>query len=120
MHCRYWGNANSGGGGAGFSWRFPQPEYQRRHVQAYLAAHATKVDKASYNASARAFPDISALAMGGIPTVINVGLLSTRTPRMLSHTAATQTIPTAINARLLVSSPPPPPPPPYSRTPATH
>lgn len=67
--CRYW--ATGGGGGAGFSLRFQQPEYQRSTVQSYLAS-TKKPATSVFDGGKRAFPDVSALAMGGIPSVIAV------------------------------------------------
>ena len=55
------------GGGSGFSWDFPMPSYQTAVVEKYIATHSGDDEfppASAYNASCRAYPDISALALG--------------------------------------------------------
>jgi hypothetical protein len=63
-------------GGSGFSWIFPQPAYQSAAVQAYLAAYGKAPGfpgPATFNASGRAYPDVSALA-DNVPVVMDGSL----------------------------------------------
>eukprot|EP01116_Phalansterium_solitarium_P011273 TRINITY_DN26903_c0_g1_i1.p1 TRINITY_DN26903_c0_g1~~TRINITY_DN26903_c0_g1_i1.p1 ORF type:complete len:574 (-),score=185.27 TRINITY_DN26903_c0_g1_i1:128-1849(-) len=53
------------GSGSGFSWVVPQPSWQQATVSAYLSAAKTLPNfpaPSSFNASGRAYPDVSALA----------------------------------------------------------
>jgi len=55
------------GSGSGFSWRFAMPQYQRKAVQGYLAKASSMSGfppAGKFNATNRAYPDISALAQG--------------------------------------------------------
>eukprot|EP01059_Diplonema_ambulator_P005543 TRINITY_DN1529_c0_g1_i1.p1 TRINITY_DN1529_c0_g1~~TRINITY_DN1529_c0_g1_i1.p1 ORF type:complete len:564 (+),score=183.96 TRINITY_DN1529_c0_g1_i1:53-1693(+) len=55
------------GGGSSFSWEFPMPTYQQSAVNAYLQAHSSDPEfppPGSFNATLRAYPDVSALASG--------------------------------------------------------
>jgi len=57
------------GGGSGFSWRFPMPDYQKSVVNAYLKANAgSNPAPGAFNASNRAYPDLSTMAVN-IPLV---------------------------------------------------
>ena len=89
-----WGGAPSpsqpiawGASGSGFSWRFPRPSYQDAAVKSYLAANSRTSGFPGaryYNASNRAYPDVSAVAdnvpmwLQGFPTV--TGGTSASTP----------------------------------------
>ena len=56
------------GSGGGFSWQFPAAAYQGATVAKYLAAHKAQSGfpaNGSYNATGRAYPDISAVAVEG-------------------------------------------------------
>lgn len=64
--------AQKGGGitgGCGFSWQFAMPSYQQSAVEAYLAT--APITNYNFNASGRAYPDVSAIA-ANIP-IINDG-----------------------------------------------
>eukprot|EP01006_Ploeotia_vitrea_P029310 TRINITY_DN61878_c0_g1_i1.p1 TRINITY_DN61878_c0_g1~~TRINITY_DN61878_c0_g1_i1.p1 ORF type:complete len:593 (-),score=61.12 TRINITY_DN61878_c0_g1_i1:31-1572(-) len=55
------------GGGSGFSRNFPMPKWQKTAVEAYIKAYNNTPNFApygSYNHTARAYPDVSALADG--------------------------------------------------------
>lgn len=54
-----------GGSGSGFSIQFPMPDHQKAVVAKYLSSTAGLPPASSYNASARAYPDISAIAVEG-------------------------------------------------------
>ena len=55
-----------GGSGGGFSWSFPMPSYQKDAVQNYLNAESSSLPpSSSFNASGRAYPDISAIGVDG-------------------------------------------------------
>eukprot|EP01028_Stygiella_incarcerata_P011034 TRINITY_DN603_c0_g8_i1.p1 TRINITY_DN603_c0_g8~~TRINITY_DN603_c0_g8_i1.p1 ORF type:complete len:578 (+),score=153.38 TRINITY_DN603_c0_g8_i1:184-1917(+) len=59
-------------GGAGFSWRFPMPDYQKDIVNAYLKSESDLgrlPPKESFNASNRAYPDVSALG-DNVPMIV--------------------------------------------------
>lgn len=67
-----------GASGSGFSWRFPRPAYQNAAVSSYLSTYSSTSGfpgSQYYNASNRAYPDVSAIAdnvpmiMQGFPTV---------------------------------------------------
>jgi len=63
------------GSGSGFSWRFPMPSYQASTVQLYLTQYNTSSgfpDPTSYNASNRAYPDVSAVA-DNVPLIVDGG-----------------------------------------------
>jgi len=64
------------GSGGGFSWQFPQPAHQQASVKHYLATTAELPAASSFNASGRAYPDISAVAVDGTsqssPTVAGI------------------------------------------------
>lgn len=52
-------------GGGGFSNYFPMPSYQAAAVKAYLTNHAKSLPPSKYwNATSRAYPDVSAFASG--------------------------------------------------------
>jgi len=55
------------GSGGGFSWEFASPAFQQSTVQSYLSSvpAASLPPSSSYNASGRAYPDISAVAVDG-------------------------------------------------------
>lgn len=54
------------GSGGGFSWQFAAPEHQRVSVAAYLQkAGGAMPPSSSFNASGRAYPDLSAVAVMG-------------------------------------------------------
>jgi tripeptidyl-peptidase-1 len=57
------------GSGGGFSWQFPMPAHQTATVNAYVKAHAGQSGfpeaNVAFNASGRAYPDISAVAVDG-------------------------------------------------------
>eukprot|EP00966_Prymnesium_polylepis_P297933 6883971-Prymnesium_polylepis.1 len=53
------------GSGGGFSWQFPAPAHQSAVVGDYLAKTAGLPPASSYNASGRAYPDVSAVATEG-------------------------------------------------------
>ena len=61
-------------GGCGFSWQFPMPSYQQSVVTQYLSAHSS-VNFGNFNASGRAYPDISAIG-SSIPVVNSGSTLS--------------------------------------------
>ena len=73
------------GSGGGFSWQFEAPVHQRKTVAAYLAGHKSDpgfpVPGVSFNASGRAYPDISAVAVEGTsqssPTMAGIFALVT-------------------------------------------
>lgn len=65
----YW--AQGGGGGAGFSLRFKQPHFQSETIAAYLNS-TDKPTTSAFSPDKRGYPDVSALAMGGIPSMIGV------------------------------------------------
>ncbi|KAL6049457.1 Peptidase S53 domain-containing protein [Balamuthia mandrillaris] len=49
-------------GGSGFSWRFPRPKYQDEAVTIYLKTMQSSLPPSySFNSSARAYPDVSAV-----------------------------------------------------------
>jgi len=53
------------GSGSGFSWQFPMPAYQSSIVNAYLTQYSKTTNfpsVGSYNASNRAYPDVSAVS----------------------------------------------------------
>lgn len=52
------------GSGGGFSWVFPMPSYQQSTVENYLKTTSDLPPTTSYNATNRAYPDVSALASG--------------------------------------------------------
>jgi len=54
-----------GGSGGGFSWQFPSPDHQKAAVRTYLQTAVDLPPSSSYNASGRAYPDISAVAVDG-------------------------------------------------------
>lgn len=54
-----------GGSGGGFSWQFPQPTHQQDGVAAYLSHTDLLPPSSSFNASGRAYPDISGIAVDG-------------------------------------------------------
>ena len=55
-----------GGSGGGFSWEFPMPSYQKDIVQKYLTTESSSLPpSSSFNASGRAYPDISAIGVDG-------------------------------------------------------
>ncbi len=58
-------------GGGGFSNLFPMPDYQKEVVQAYLNGKDVP-DKKHFNASGRAYPDVSAFSTGYI--IVDDGL----------------------------------------------
>jgi hypothetical protein len=63
----HWSN-----GGAGFSWRFPMPDYQKDIVSAYLKSESDLgrlPPKGSFNASNRAYPDVSCLG-DNVPMIV--------------------------------------------------
>mmetsp|Transcript_425 Transcript_425/g.1166 ORF Transcript_425/g.1166 Transcript_425/m.1166 type:complete len:389 (+) Transcript_425:557-1723(+) len=64
------------GSGGGFSWQFGRPEHQEAAVAAYLSRTAGLPPAASFNASNRAYPDMSAVAVEGTsesaPTVAGI------------------------------------------------
>jgi tripeptidyl-peptidase-1 len=57
------------GSGGGFSWQFAQPAHQQKTVTNYLNAHKGQsgfpIPNTAFNASGRAYPDISAVAVEG-------------------------------------------------------
>jgi tripeptidyl-peptidase-1 len=57
------------GSGGGFSWEFPAPPHQGKTVSSYLDSHKRDqgfpVPGVAFNASGRAYPDISAVAVEG-------------------------------------------------------
>ena len=56
------------GSGGGFSWQFPRPAHQAATVSKYLSSHSNSSEfpsPTSFNASGRAYPDISAVAVDG-------------------------------------------------------
>jgi len=53
------------GSGGGFSWQFAQPAHQQATVERYLTTTADLPASSSFNASGRAYPDISAVAVEG-------------------------------------------------------
>ena len=53
------------GSGGGFSWAFERPAHQEAAVSKYLQITAGLPPSTSYNASNRAYPDISAVAIDG-------------------------------------------------------
>ena len=53
------------GSGGGFSWQFPSPAHQREAVSHYLEATSGLPPSTSFNATGRAYPDISAIAVDG-------------------------------------------------------
>jgi len=54
------------GSGGGFSWRFTAPKHQQASVAAYLQKAAGALPpSSSFNASGRAYPDLSAVAVMG-------------------------------------------------------
>ena len=53
------------GSGGGFSWQFAQPAYQQAAVRHYLSSTQGLPPPESFNASGRAYPDISAVAVEG-------------------------------------------------------
>ena len=55
---------NGGQGGGGFSWTFPAPPHQAGGVKAYFATHGLPATS-SFNASGRAYPDISCVSTDG-------------------------------------------------------
>jgi|TARA_B110000208_G_scaffold104622_1_gene129913 tripeptidyl-peptidase-1 len=55
---------NGGQGGGGFSWTFGAPAHQADGVKAYLATEGLPA-ASSFNASGRAYPDISCVSMDG-------------------------------------------------------
>ena len=80
------------GSGGGFAWDYEAPSHQISTVAAYLNATQGLPPASSFNATCRAFPDISAIAvegtsqsspiMAGIFTLLMVPLL-TPTPTAL-------------------------------------
>jgi len=66
-----WGSAGPGDAiawdrsGGGFAWQFPAPVHQVDAVQNYLKTTAGLPPSSSFNASARAYPDISAISVDG-------------------------------------------------------
>jgi len=61
--------------GGGFSWYSPMPSWQKTAVSEYLTSQKAKLPPASYfNASGRAFPDISAIGHNFI-IIANGGLM---------------------------------------------
>eukprot|EP00038_Savillea_parva_P018479 m.23893 g.23893 ORF g.23893 m.23893 type:complete len:595 (-) comp4113_c0_seq1:25-1809(-) len=78
-----WKNGNAAepqawdGSGGGFAWQFPRPAHQDAAVSAYLAAAGNGLPPASsYNASNRAYPDVSSVSVEGTsessPTVAGI------------------------------------------------
>jgi hypothetical protein len=56
------------GSGGGFSWQFAQPQHQEKVVSNYISNHQSKSgfpSPMSFNATGRAYPDISAVAVDG-------------------------------------------------------
>merc|ERR1711972_1106887 len=53
------------GSGGGFSWEFPAPKHQADAVATYLTTTSGVPDRKTFNASGRAYPDISAIAVEG-------------------------------------------------------
>ncbi|CAK0910200.1 unnamed protein product [Prorocentrum cordatum] len=53
------------GSGGGFSWEFGAPSHQKEAVSAYLQGTSDLPPSSSFNASGRAYPDISAVAVEG-------------------------------------------------------
>merc|ERR1712187_350830 len=53
------------GSGGGFSWEFDAPAHQKAAVSAYLQSAAGLPPASSFNASGRAYPDISGIAVEG-------------------------------------------------------
>lgn len=72
-------------GGGGFSNVFPIPDYQKAAVEAYLSSGVAPKSK-YFNASGRAYPDVSAFAMGFMIIVdgepLEVGGTSCAAPTM--------------------------------------
>jgi len=68
------------GSGGGFSWQFAAPSFQKSVVDAYLKQTQGLPPASSYNATGRAYPDVSAVAtmgtsesaptLGGILTLV--------------------------------------------------
>lgn len=53
------------GSGGGFSWQFARPAHQEKAVTAYLESTRGLPPASSFNASGRAYPDVSAVAVMG-------------------------------------------------------
>jgi len=53
------------GSGGGFSWEFAAPKHQADAVETYLKTTSGVPDSKTFNASGRAYPDISAIAVDG-------------------------------------------------------
>lgn len=53
------------GSGGGFSWEFSAPQHQKKAVADYLKNSQSLPPASSFNASGRAYPDISAVAVEG-------------------------------------------------------
>jgi tripeptidyl-peptidase-1 len=53
------------GSGGGFSWEFGAPVHQKAAVSAYLKSASGLPPTSSFNASGRAYPDVSAIAVEG-------------------------------------------------------
>ena len=51
--------------GGGFSWQFPSPAHQREAVSSYLNQTALLPPLSSFNASNRAYPDVSGISEDG-------------------------------------------------------
>jgi tripeptidyl-peptidase I len=71
-------------GGCGFSWIYPQPSYQSAQVAKYLASIDSSFG--NFNASGRAYPDVSGIA-SNVPTImalkqVIVGGTSASTPEV--------------------------------------
>lgn len=64
------------GGGGGFSWSFAAPAHQQAAVAAYLGNTSGLPPASQFNASGRAYPDLSAVAEDGTsessPTVAGI------------------------------------------------
>jgi len=61
------------GSGSGFSWRFPRPPYQAAVVADYLMKYGNSSgfpSKGSFNATNRAYPDVSAVAID-VPMILD-------------------------------------------------
>jgi len=77
-----WRNGNSAdpvawsGSGGGFAWQFPRPSFQDDAVSGYLKSTSQLPPSTSYNASNRAYPDVSAISVEGTsessPTVAGI------------------------------------------------
>jgi len=78
-HPVTWGNPSYGvGSGGGFSRRFAAPKYQESAVKKYLSTASNLPSATSFNASNRAYPDISAVGIMGTSqaTPIMAGIFS--------------------------------------------